>query len=348
MDWRSSQPDCQIHQHVQESDLSEPHQIRNAFGEIRTAHWQFRALSCKKMIITKWSRKDPSFQQLFEYMEKGSAKGLPIIKHNLLGYSKQEIIHEFQKNAELIKSRRNGNYLYHIILSIHPSDKPLTPPEIMEDLGLKCIEIIVQDKALAVGMIHMTKNPHIHYMVSANQIGLSKKLNLSKKDFFQMRRKIEAYQQAKYPFLKNSIVFLEREFKRPQIQKTRGEHERDRRLQKEGHTLPRNPKEVIRSVVESCLRRTNGEVSFNKILEKYGFSFYLRGKTPGVTRLEDDKNFRLKTLGLLEVYQETHHRWKRIKERRGIIEDLRLEREKYQKKNKKMELGIPFKEINNF
>lgn len=280
------------------------------------------------MITRKWSKKAPSFRKGWNYMEKGSEKGLPLIKCELLSLcsGKEEILREFQANAKYIKPRKNGNYWYHEALSFHPEDKPRITPEILEDIGQKFIEMRTKGKALVVGMIHMEANVHIHFMISANEYQIHTKIDLKNKEFFALKRGIEAYQRTRYPFLKHSIVYDQKP-KLRNVQKTNGEHERDRRLSKEGKTPARSEKETVRSVVLSCLGLTNGEKSFKKVLAKHGYRFYLRGKTPGVQKMTDKKKprFRLSTLGLAEVYAEMRQRWEMVRDRKGQLPDLRRE-----------------------
>lgn len=72
------------------------------------------------MIIKSMSRKEPSFGQLIEYMSSDIDKADQryTIHQNLFSRKAEKVEQEFLHNAALMKKRKNGNYLYHEILSI--------------------------------------------------------------------------------------------------------------------------------------------------------------------------------------------------------------------------------------
>ena len=80
------------------------------------------------MIIKSMSRKVPSFGQLLEYIDRDVGQEAYTIRHNLAGRKAQSIRAEFERNGELLRKRKNGNYLFHEIISITRA-KGLSPEE---------------------------------------------------------------------------------------------------------------------------------------------------------------------------------------------------------------------------
>lgn len=70
------------------------------------------------MIIKSMSRKEPSFAQLTAYMtDEKSDRDFDLHQH-VFSRDPEHIAHEFETNARLLAKRKNGNYLYHEILSL--------------------------------------------------------------------------------------------------------------------------------------------------------------------------------------------------------------------------------------
>ena len=63
------------------------------------------------------SRKEASFTQLYDYITREN-DALFNYQYNFLGLGREAILNEFQKNSNLLPKRKNGNYLYHEIISI--------------------------------------------------------------------------------------------------------------------------------------------------------------------------------------------------------------------------------------
>ena len=132
------------------------------------------------------SRKAPTFKQLIEYMEK--ERGHRAIIHNLYcskGAEQEKIINEFERNAKYLPTRKNGNYLYHEILTLENNhnldEKELN--ELLEELGRMYLNERAS-KQLAFAYIHTdTKNYHIHFCISANELQSKKRKRLSKAKF---------------------------------------------------------------------------------------------------------------------------------------------------------------------
>ena len=71
------------------------------------------------MIIKSLSRKKPTFFQLYDYMLEGADDKDFIISKNLYQTnSRKEVLKQFTKNYEFLPKRKNGNSLYHEIISL--------------------------------------------------------------------------------------------------------------------------------------------------------------------------------------------------------------------------------------
>ena len=70
------------------------------------------------MIVKSMARKTASFGQLIDYMNSNKADETYHLYQNLYHHRLEDIQAEFETNAQLIQKRKNGNILYHEILSI--------------------------------------------------------------------------------------------------------------------------------------------------------------------------------------------------------------------------------------
>ena len=72
------------------------------------------------------SRKRPSFFQLYDYMIAGSDDKEFIISRNLYqAHERKEVLKQFERNYKLLPTRKNGNSMYHEILSL-PTHKDIS------------------------------------------------------------------------------------------------------------------------------------------------------------------------------------------------------------------------------
>lgn len=70
------------------------------------------------MIVKSISRKTKSFAQLMRYMTRDDANRDHDLYHHLDAENPQALVSQFEANAALLKARKNGNILYHEIVSI--------------------------------------------------------------------------------------------------------------------------------------------------------------------------------------------------------------------------------------
>ena len=270
------------------------------------------------MIIKSMSRKSVSFGQLLSYMNKDQAKENPAILHNLKTHKDdlKQIEKELLENFRYTKIRKNGVVLYHEILSFSEKDRFNVTLEILEDLGRQYLEMRASN-ALAYAKAHFdTDNPHLHILVTGNEIQSKKKLRISQQQFRKIKKDLERYQREKYPELTHSLC--QTNFKKKGgVRRTSGERERQRRLKKP------NQKDLVFEKISSLIARSENKEDFEEILERSGFRFYLRGKTCGVQDVKTEKKYRLKTLGLDKDFQIAQERWKRFSVRTREIEKIR-------------------------
>ena len=268
------------------------------------------------MMIKSMARKSVSFGQLLDYFSTPapSRTGQALL-HNLQVQQDDPdaICVEFNSNAHLLPPRKNGNVLYHEILSFGERDSEALTPAVLEDLTRRYLDLRAP-YALAYAKAHFdTDCPHVHLVISANNVGTSQRLRLSKQRFRQVQRELEQYQKQRYPFLTNSLAQGRRSRRsrqrRGRVRETRSEQERRRR-----GDVSKSRKETLREVIAGELAVTHsGPDCYRRLLE-HGLRLYRRGKTIGVEDLEGCRRYRLKTLGLAETFERSHDAWRRLPE----------------------------------
>ncbi len=278
------------------------------------------------MMVKSMSRKTVSFKQLLDYINKPSARGENAIFHNLATNVDRTgtLANEFWENFRYCPTRKNGVVLYHEILSFSKEDGDAVTPAILEDLGRKYLYMRASG-ALAYAKPHFeTGNPHLHILISSNEIQSTKKLRVSKGSFRHIKRELEQYQLERYPFLTHSLCQHSKEEvkeKKKAVQRTPQEQEHIRRVGK-----GQNRKNEVAQMVDGLLSECYSQAEFVKALEKAGFRFYQRGNTPGIQETATGKKYRLKTLGLLQEYEAALVRWQRIPKRTQSIEGIRTQK----------------------
>ena len=243
------------------------------------------------MIIKSMSRKVPSFGQLLEYIDRDLGQDAFSIRHNLAGRKPQTIRAEFERNGELLKQRKNGNYLFHEIISITRAkglsaeqQKSRLQEIAQEYINARCPENLVY------GGLHQDKDHsyHMHLMISANRVGNEKRQQLSKHQFRQIQVKLEEHVLQHYPELEQKLAIG----KRSDRGRSKGEAELERR------TKSRPKREVILERVQTAFDTSNDRDSLLDALGHHNLELYVRGKTLGVIDHETGKKHRLKTLDL--------------------------------------------------
>jgi Relaxase/Mobilisation nuclease domain len=274
------------------------------------------------MIIKSLSRKSRSFRPgarggkspfaaLARYMNRGieTEDGRAVLWHNFYGSHKtreDDLIRDFEENAELLKERSNGNVLYHEILSFSKGHK-LKEEElirIVTDIG----QAYLSDRArrqMAYGVIHQdTGHIHLHLMISSNAIGKPDRVRLSKKEFSDIQKRVEALALERYPELAQTKIYGR--------ERPREKLKTDTREQAMKTRSPEpSRKESLKSKLHQLFEQSQ---TFKELADRAaaeGFSFYQRGKSVGVVVRDPDgteRRHRLSTLGVEVHYQLTNER----------------------------------------
>ena len=273
-------------------------------------------------------------------MDKSQKKGRQELFHNLFVDGNENgcsaIEEQFIQNQKYAAYRTNGVVMYHEILSLSVHDNKLVTEEMLLDMGRKYLEMRAP-KAMAFGRTHFDRNnPHLHLMISGNEVESRKKAWVYKGEFKKIKRELEVYQRKQYPELgmshvQHGVKSTEIKPQKPAIQeKGRGERERSRRHRKTGNQP--SEKERIAQAVRICWQQggLDGLEAFKTRLERFGLEIYERGKTVGVIDMATGRKHRLKTLGLQDEYQTVVERLKEIPKRVKSFKMLLVEKLKRQ------------------
>jgi len=253
------------------------------------------------MIIKSMSRKHRSFSQLFRYMEKGSSQSseFDFFSKNLYTTNGKDIIAEFSRNAQFLKNRANGNYLFHEVISLTKSKK-LTLLEEKERL-FDIVRYYTKnrcDKNLVTGFLHDEKlnNIHFHLMISSNELDEHKNQRLTKFEFDKVKKLTEKYVIDKHPELDQDIIINAKKTKRTTKQSNKAGE-----VRRQGGRLAK--KEKITAILKEVFSQSRSRNDFFDRLVKQNIQLYNRGKTIGFINGNDNKKYRLKTLALESEFQ---------------------------------------------
>ena len=241
------------------------------------------------MIIKSMSRKEATFGQLMEYIDRDGGEERYRIRHNLLGRDRERIREEFETNAEHMRKRKNGVFMYHEIISLTRA-RGLSLDEQKERLHTIAQEYVAARSpgSLCYGGLHDDKDHSIHYhlMMSANRAGEAKRHRLSKAQFRTVQVSLEQYVLQKYPELEQKVAIektAEARIPKPEAE-----------LKRRGGKATR--REEVRSRVADAVKNSRDRDSLFRELETSGFELYVRGKSIGVIDHETGKRHRVKTL----------------------------------------------------
>lgn len=252
------------------------------------------------------SRKHASFDQLIDYIEserKLKSKQFSIF-HNTYNRDSEKLKAEFRENAEHLKFRKNGVYLYHEVISI-------TRAEHLEESEQKAIlQRIVNEylqmrarNNLAYAVLHEDKkdNLHFHIVISANEAESQTRKRLSKADFAEIQTRLEKWVLESYPQLEQKAVFYPN-----QTNQEREEREHKAHISNKGKELQRrtgktSTRDHIKATLESIFENARDGRHFTDLLEKEHLKIYQRGKQHGVID-QDGTKYRFSTLGLADEW----------------------------------------------
>jgi hypothetical protein len=260
------------------------------------------------MIIKSLSRKKPTFFQLYDYMLEGADDKEFIISKNLYQTnSRKEVLKQFTKNHNLLPKRKNGNALYHEIISL-PYQKDIPIKKQKEMLYNMANHYLEHRTGLNIsfGVIHEEKEHlHCHLMISSNEKHSSQRQRLPKEQFAQLQKDLENYKQQNFPELEDKVLYnKERTKNRYQSSKSK-----DREYQLKHRTKEPSRKDILKEITAEIILDSYSKEQLIKKLKAQNLEFYQRGKTAGIIDLEEKEQektkhkHRFKTLGLEEEYQ---------------------------------------------
>jgi len=240
------------------------------------------------------SRNSKSFHQLLNYLDKEDSNNsftwnmYADIKNN------RELVEEFMQNSKYIDNKRGKIYLYHEVISLE--NITLSPKEIekiLHDLASKYVNARAKHH-LVYGNIHTdTNNPHIHLMISSNEIEGSKRIRLSKSEFASIQSHLEIYKNEKYKELETTRVYG----KNKDISKAKQSEQELKHKRKKT-----SKKDYVKESLETIFSNVASKTYLENALKSRGLEIYQRGKTTGV--IYECKKYRLKTIGLEDSYKK--------------------------------------------
>lgn len=279
------------------------------------------------MIIKSLSRKDPSFKQLINYLQRDYDKQY-IFSHNLYVNNLtniDEVNKEFLENYKFLKKQKNSNALYHDIISFSKSDNDI---KIQKDALFDVVNEYIKvraNKCLVYGIMHEGHNNiHYHLMISSNEIENNKNHYLSIKQFNDVKKGAEIYVNQKYPELKQGIVI---NIDKKQKTKSRKEFEYIKR------TGNKSQKEIFKDKLKDVFQQSKTKQDFFDNLYKNKIDIKVRNTTITFLDLVTGGRHRLKKLDLENEFN---------------LMSKKIELNEKQKDNKSTEHNIKqdFKEIN--
>ena len=245
------------------------------------------------MIIKSMSRKEASFDQLIEYLGRDSARVEDFeLYQNLFARDQNGLIDEFEDNAAFLKTRKNGNFMYHEILSVSPSAQ--LSREQQKDILRKIAEKYMAERAkynLVYAVLHDDHEHHLHYhfLISANEMRDQKRTRLSKTKFDKIKKDLERHVLQKFPEMEQEKLIGNKS----KVRVSQKELDMKRRTGKP------SKKDLVRITLDDIFEKSGSAEDFYKRMAAAGFEIYERKKIVGVRVLGQKNPHRLKTLGCL-------------------------------------------------
>lgn len=256
------------------------------------------------MIAKSLSRKTPSFSQLAGYMsESGYMNSEKADSHyeiyqHCFSRGSHNIAEEFRLNSELLSKRKNGNYLYHEILSITLEDG-VGMKYAKESLRALALEYIRQrcPRNMVYGCLHDDHADHIHYhlMISANERGSKTRYWLTKKQLDNAKRHIEEYCLKHFPELKQRAVMTATNTQKRESRQAAEEKRRKGALER---------RESVKHSIFAAMSQSRSLDEFIEKLAQQNAHYYTRGKNYGVEVQHDDGKVKKYRFSTLEVHSE--------------------------------------------
>lgn len=268
-------------------------------------------------------RKQRSFQQLFDYINAPEQKGVAwLFNLRTEQDDRSTITDEFLANARLLPQRKNGNLLYHEIVSFHQDDQSQLSADQLQDLCREYLQRRAPYNLVYAKAHYDTAHPHIHLMISANAVASKQRLRLSKQQFNHIRRDLERWQQMRYPALQHSVAYNQ-DRQPPASQQeehlasvapracSRAEQERTRRLAQSTSAAKRpSLKDQLGQLVRDTLASVHSHEALLVRLAQQGWHLYQRGTGYGIESNTTGKRYRLSSLGVMTDLNQAWYAWR--------------------------------------
>ena len=254
------------------------------------------------MIIKSMSRKDHSFSELYDYIKKGMEGEYDhpnAFSHNFYnGFDdREQILKGYHDNVKNLQKRKNGNNLYHEIISVKVNQK-ISRHKHYEALHTITSDYIKMraDKCLVIGGIHDEHDHHIHMhlMISSNELGSKTRLRLTKKDFSTVKKLTEEKALALHPELAQEVLINAKK-------KTNSISNKEDALKR--RTKKPSIKDQFKDKLKDIFDQSIDKADFFNNLAKESIEIYTRGKTIGFLDIDNNRKHRLKTLGLESEFE---------------------------------------------
>jgi hypothetical protein len=142
----------------------------------------------------------------------------------------------------------------------------------LRDLGQKYIELR-SPNSVCIAVPHYTDNPHIHFMMGGVEIESGLSLRISKQDFAEFKKELDAYAHSKYPQLFDSRV----DHGKKQREKAKSLKDCEYQLTK--RTKTPSEKELIKQAIEQSYSLSLSWADFMHRLREQGLQTYSRNGT---------------------------------------------------------------------
>ena len=252
-----------------------------------------------------------AFGSLIAYMNRADQdeRIKEVLWHNLYGDERtlaDDIRRTFEFNAAHLKERKNGNVLYHEMLSFSNGHRldDATLDRMIADIGQAYLNERAPNQ-LAYGVIHKdTEHIHLHLMISANNVDKSDRVRLSKAEFAEIQKRVEAYVLDRYPELEQTQIYA----KTRNQEKLKTQAHEQAMKSRTGQT---SRKEQVKTQLHQLFERAQSYNELVKLIQAANIQIYQRGQSVGVVVRDRDgteRRHRLASLGVLEHYERTNAR----------------------------------------
>ncbi|MGB0438512.1 MAG: hypothetical protein ACPGFC_00235 [Paracoccaceae bacterium] len=268
------------------------------------------------MILKSLGHKTRSFGKLVSYVARGAECACPqSFARNLMVDPSDlaAVTAAFEANAEALQPRRGGNWCYHEIIALPKAVKGKTRAE-GEAMLFELAGAYVDKRAprqLVWGRVHWeTDHPHLHLVISANEVRSARRKRLPKARFTQLVEALEAWKCDRWPELSHKLWHH-----RQGYNQQRRSHAETQATRRTGQVSDRNR---LAEQLRAQFAAAKGSEDLQAALRQMGLQLYRRGQTWGVRERTGGRRHRLRKLGVLEAFEALRARLQAV--------DLRLER----------------------